>query len=107
MDLIRQTVPPNIVQATMQQYRTALIRPECRDQNCSAYQVPGKIRIKCNYCILIIKDDTGQWREPNNTLTWKFKGEWTGGSNILGLVFFAIILGVALANIGEKGKKTW
>ena len=104
MDLIRQLVPPNLIQATMQQYRTALIRPECRDQNCSAYQVPGKIRIKCNYCILIIKDDTGQWREPNNTLTWKFKGEWTGGSNILGLVFFAIILGVALANIGEKGK---
>ena len=51
-----------------------------------------------------IQDDTGQWRDPNNTLTWKFKGEWTGGSNILGLVFFAIILGVALANIGEKGK---
>ena len=46
MDLIRQLVPPNLIQATMQQYRTALIRPECRDQNCSAYQVPGKIRIK-------------------------------------------------------------
>lgn len=46
MDLIRQLVPPNLIQATMQQYRTALIRPECRDQNCSAYQVPGKIRKK-------------------------------------------------------------
>ena len=87
MDLIRQVVPPNLIQATMQQYRTALIKPECRDDNCSAYF-----------------EDDGQWRDPNDTLTWKFKGEWTDGSNILGLVFFAIILGVALANIGEKGK---
>ena len=31
-------------------------------------------------------------------------GEWTNGSNILGLVFFAIILGIALATLGEKGK---
>ena len=33
-----------------------------------------------------------------------FSGEWSNGSNILGLVFFAIILGVALAKLGEKGK---
>lgn len=87
MDLIRQVVPPNLIQATMQQYRTALVRPNCRDENCSAYQ-----------------DDSGQWRDPNNTLTWKFHGEWTDGSNILGLVFFAIVLGISLAKIGEKGK---
>ena len=86
MDLIRQLCPPNLIQATMQQYRTALIRPECRDDNCTGYE------------------DSGQWRDPNDTLTWKFKGEWTGGSNILGLVFFAIILGISLATIGEKGK---
>ena len=122
MDLIRQLVPPNLIQATMQQYRTALIRPECRDQNCSAYQVRKLLGLSltssfksnrhvsidlCMYVLALklkLKDDTGQWREPNNTLTWKFKGEWTGGSNILGLVFFAIILGIALANIGEKGK---
>ena len=86
MDLIRQLCPPNLIQATMQQYRTALIRPECRDDNCTGYV------------------DSGQWRDPNDSLTWKFKGEWTGGSNILGLVFFAIILGISLATIGEKGK---
>ena len=87
MDLIRQLCPPNLIQASMQQYRTALIRPECRDDNCTGYD-----------------DDSGQWRDPNDTLTWKFKGEWTDGSNILGLVFFAIILGISLATIGEKGK---
>merc|ERR1719282_716127 len=87
MDLVRQTVPPNIVQATMQQYRTALIRPECRDDECSAYT-----------------DEEGQFRDPNDLLTWKFKGEWTNGPNILGLIMFAIVLGVSLAKLGEKGK---
>eukprot|EP00092_Neocalanus_flemingeri_P011555 GFUD01012452.1.p1 GENE.GFUD01012452.1~~GFUD01012452.1.p1 ORF type:complete len:498 (-),score=52.36 GFUD01012452.1:922-2415(-) len=87
MDLIRQMFPPNIIQATMQQYRTALIHPGCKDDNCSGYY-----------------DDSGQWRDPNNTFSWKFKGEYTNGSNILGLVFFAIILGIALATLGERGK---
>jgi len=87
MDLIRQMFPPNLLQATMQQYRTALIKPTCTKENCSPYY-----------------DDSGQFRDPNNTSTWKFKGEWSNGSNILGLVFFAIILGIALAKLGEKGK---
>jgi len=87
MDLVRQTVPPNIVQATMQQYRTALIRPECRDDECSAYV-----------------DGEGQYRDPKDLLTWKFKGEWTNGPNILGLIMFAIVLGVSLAKLEEKGK---
>ena len=58
MDLIRQAVPPNIVQATMQQYRTGLIRPPCKDKNCSAYI-----------------DDENQRRDPADPLTWRFKGK--------------------------------
>ena len=84
MDLIRQTVPPNIVQvsrgllsqilrttatiprtnlpplcvqATMQQYRTALVRPGCQDEECSAF-----------------RDEDGHLRDPADPLTWKFKG---------------------------------
>ena len=41
-------------------------------------------------------------KSSNNMLD--VSGEWSNGSNILGLVFFAIILGVALAKLGEKGK---
>merc|ERR1719216_437268 len=82
MDLIRQMFPPNLIQATMQQYRTALIYPAGGFQN-----------------------ETGKpFRDPADLSTWAFKGEWSNGSNILGLVFFAIILGVALAKLGEKGK---
>ena len=58
MDLIRQAVPPNIVQATMQQYRTGLIKPPCKDNNCSAYL-----------------DDENQLRDPADPLTWRFKGK--------------------------------
>jgi len=81
MDLVRNLFPPNIIQATMQQYRTALIYPG-------------------NYAY----NDSGQMRNPNETHTWKMKGEFTNGSNILGLVFFAVVLGIALAKMGEKGK---
>jgi len=88
MDLGRNVFPPNLIQASMQQYRTALIHPGCPSaDNCSGYT-----------------DEDGHWRDANDTSTWKFKGEWTNGSNILGLVFFAIIFGVALAKLGEKGK---
>ena len=31
-------------------------------------------------------------------------GEWTNGRNILGLITFAIVLGVSLAKLGDKGK---
>ena len=58
LDLIRQMFPPNLLQATMQQYRTTLIHPGCENENCTGYY-----------------DDSGQWRDPNNTSTWKFKGE--------------------------------
>ena len=43
------------------------------------------------------------WMSPQNCMNFS-SGEWSNGSNILGLVFFAIILGVALAKLGEKGK---
>ena len=58
MDLIRQAVPPNIVQATMQQYRTALIKPPCKDNNCTTAYL----------------DEENQRRDPGDPLTWKFKG---------------------------------
>jgi len=81
MDLVRNMFPPNLIQATMQQYRTSLIHPGEFSYN-----------------------DSGQIRDPNDTYSWKTEGEWTNGSNILGLVAFAIIFGIALAKMGERGK---
>ena len=37
-------------------------------------------------------------------LQYDITGEWTNGPNILGLITFAIVLGVSLAKLGDKGK---
>ena len=39
-----------------------------------------------------------------HNLYFHCSGEWTNGPNILGLITFAIVLGVSLAKLGEKGK---
>ncbi len=66
MDLARNLFPPNLIQATIQQYRTVLI-------------YPGEA----------VFNDSGQLRSPEDLYTWKITGEFTNGTNILGLVFFA------------------
>ena len=33
-----------------------------------------------------------------------FKSDWSNGTNILGLVIFSIVTGVAIAMVGEEGK---
>merc|ERR1712073_265134 len=43
-------------------------------------------------------------RDGSNLYTWKISGEFTNGTNILGLVFFAVFLGVTLAIMEERGK---
>ncbi|KAI5710840.1 hypothetical protein M8J75_011894 [Diaphorina citri] len=35
---------------------------------------------------------------------WQMRGEWVVGSNVLGLVFFSIAMGIAIARIGKAGK---
>jgi len=76
LDLARNMFPPNLVQATIQQYRTVLIYPSDDDPS----------------------------RNQTNLYTWKMGGEYTANMNILGLVFFSVILGITLAKMGEAGK---
>ena len=54
-------------QATLQQYRTVL-------------KYPGEAAYV---------DTKGQMRDPQDLYTWKMGSEYTWGTNILGLVFFA------------------
>jgi len=86
LDLVRQLVPPNLVQATMQHTRTSLIKPS---DDCTP---------SC------IDEKSGDLRNASDPLTWKTKQEEEDGTNTLGLIVFAIILGIALAQLGEKGK---
>ncbi|TRY77407.1 hypothetical protein TCAL_07613 [Tigriopus californicus] len=82
MDLARNFVPPNIVQATVAHYRTILKYP-----GDEAYT-----------------DENGQFRDPKNFYTWKITGQYKDETNILGLVFFSVFLGITLAIMEERGK---
>jgi len=86
LDLVRQLVPPNLVQATMQHTTTKLIKPpkDC-DPTC-------------------IDEKSGDLRNVSDKLTWATKQDTVDGTNTLGLIVFAIVLGTALAQLGDKGQ---
>eukprot|EP00088_Acartia_fossae_P031822 TRINITY_DN32622_c0_g1_i10.p1 TRINITY_DN32622_c0_g1~~TRINITY_DN32622_c0_g1_i10.p1 ORF type:complete len:486 (-),score=91.67 TRINITY_DN32622_c0_g1_i10:289-1746(-) len=76
MDLIRNCFPPNIVQALLHQYQTKIIYPD-------------------------MKMEDGP--DPEDKYTWKVSGQWTNSTNILGLVVFSVVTGIAIALSGEEG----
>ena len=81
----RTNLSPVCVQATMQQYRTALVRPGCQDEECSAF-----------------RDEDGHLRDPADPLTWKFKGM---GSKYYCYCFFIYIF-ISQAS-GRTGRTSW
>ncbi len=82
MDLVRNCFPPNVVQATMQSYRTNIIYPG-----------PGEYTLENG---LVVSEDDKD--------TWPIEGEWTDNFNILGLIVFSIVTGIAIAALGEPAK---
>ena len=83
LDLITNCFPPNLVQATMQQYKTTLVDPnneESEDPSTGALIVPADIN------------------------TWRMGSTWSHSTNILGLVIFSVATGIAIALSGDEGK---
>ncbi|XP_023347924.1 excitatory amino acid transporter 3 [Eurytemora carolleeae] len=78
MDLIRNCFPPNIIQANLQQYQTSIIYPGEEFNNI-----------------------TGE--DPDDKNTWKVTSNWTNSTNILGLVVFSIVTGIAISLSEEEG----
>ncbi|KAG1673913.1 Excitatory amino acid transporter 4 [Nymphon striatum] len=78
LDLVRNLFPPNIVQASFNQFQTVLEPPEMKNM------------------------------AENATLpslyTWKMNSEYSGGTNILGIVGFSIAIGIAIGSMKERGK---
>ena len=83
LDLLTNCFPPNLAQATMQQYKTVIIDP--RNE-----AIEDKI--------------TGASIDPLKKETWKMKGSWNSSTNILGLVIFFVATGIAISLSGEDGK---
>merc|ERR1712013_874048 len=83
LDLLTNCFPPNLVQATMQQYKTELIYP-----GNAASEDPA----------------SGALLDPLVRETWKMKGTWSNSTNILGLVIFSVVTGIAISISGEEGK---
>jgi len=83
LDLLTNCFPPNLIQATMQQYKTVLVEP-------------GED---------IVEDSsTGALIDPEDKETWKMTGTWNNSTNILGLVIFSVATGIAISLSGEEGK---
>ncbi|XP_040583705.1 excitatory amino acid transporter 3 [Lepeophtheirus salmonis] len=82
MDLIRNCFPPNILRATIQQDKTGIVYPG----------TDGVIKRKN-------KPDI----DGSDKNTWDIKTESTWNSNILGLIVFSIVLGLAIAISKEEG----
>merc|ERR1712013_24662 len=83
LDLLTNCFPPNLVQATMQQYKTELI-------------YPGNVASE--------DPASGALLDPLVRETWKMKGTWSNSTNILGLVIFSVVTGIAISISGEEGK---
>ena len=85
LDLGRNLFAPNVVQACLQQYRTVRICPMETPEN----DLMGVCELE---------------HDPENIATWKIGKEYVDSTNILGLMTCAIMLGIALSSLKEKGK---
>jgi Na+/H+-dicarboxylate symporter len=83
LDLFTNCFPRNLIQATMQQYKTLIVYPGNK----------------------VVEDtSTGAFIDPDVKETWKMIGSWNNSTNILGLVIFSIATGIAISLSGEEGK---
>jgi len=78
MDLVRNLFPPNIIQACTKQVTTDLI-----------------------YNIQYTDSENNETLDKRD---WAFKTSMKDNTNILGLVVFSLVFGVAIAAVGEEGE---
>lgn len=92
MDLPRNFFPPNLIQACFETHKTVIVEPNMED--------------------LVNDTQYLEWIENNNltigTLPpksdWDIKSEYARAMNIMGLVSFATVLGLALSTLDARGK---
>ncbi|KAK2717157.1 hypothetical protein QYM36_007328 [Artemia franciscana] len=87
MDLVRNLFPPNLIQACIAQYKTVLVPPTDEQFLAAMNATEGPI----NKTAIPLSE-------------WRMKYEIEPSTNILGLVVFALVLGITLGKMGPKGK---
>lgn len=92
LDLIRNVFPPNIVQACVQQSQTFLIPPNKTERNTT------------NSSQTYLNNTNSSQTYEKKLHTWEFKEQYEHTTNVLGLVTFAIIFGIALGKLGSRSK---
>ncbi|KAM8875950.1 excitatory amino acid transporter 5-like isoform 2-T2 [Spinachia spinachia] len=99
LDLIRNMVPSNLIEATFQQYKTDLI---------PILKVPA-ITLQPNF-VYVIPDDSNPKGQmvyleltPPPDVTYKTSPGSSQQMNVLGIVIFSATMGLLLGRMGERG----
>ncbi|TKS75240.1 Excitatory amino acid transporter 5 [Collichthys lucidus] len=99
LDLIRNMVPSNLIEATFQQYKTDLV---------PILKVPTKT-IQSNFVYVIPDDSDPKGRTvyleltPPPEITYKTSPGTSQQMNVLGIVIFSATMGLLLGRMGERG----
>ena len=96
MDLLRNSFPPNLFQATTQQYKTLIIYPG-EEIVSRTKHILTVIVISVSYYIVLtfkkVDPKTNFTVDPSDKETWDYKKTWSNNPNLLGLIVFSIVTG--------------
>ncbi|XP_077390301.1 solute carrier family 1 member 8a [Festucalex cinctus] len=99
LDLIRNMVPSNLIEATFQQYKTDLVPilkvPTRTLTPNFVYVVPGDAEVKGRTVVLELT--------PAPEVTYKTSPGSSQQMNVLGIVIFSATMGLLLGRMGERG----
>ncbi|XP_061636398.1 excitatory amino acid transporter 5 isoform X3 [Phyllopteryx taeniolatus] len=99
LDLIRNMVPSNLIEATFQQYKTDLVQ---------VLKVPTRT-VTPNFVYVVPGESDGKGRTvlleltPAPEVTYKTSPGSSQQMNVLGIVIFSATMGLLLGRMGERG----
>ncbi|XP_063585051.1 excitatory amino acid transporter 3-like isoform X1 [Penaeus indicus] len=93
MDLPRNLFPPNLIQACFETHKTSIVKPVLEPNDSRIDRWEEKYNWTRNDSTALLPKEE-----------WDIKMEHSRALNIMGLVSFATVLGLALSKLGPKGK---